>query len=64
MQASEYRKAKDLQEEILGHHQLRAAHQRYTAVDKKIVEYKGHGHAVSKSRIEKLMVRGNLPGFD
>ncbi|KAK6428069.1 Pituitary homeobox 2 [Oleoguttula sp. CCFEE 5521] len=31
---------------ISGDWQLRAAHQRYTGPDKKIVEAKGHGHAV------------------
>ncbi|KAI9845248.1 MAG: hypothetical protein M1837_005004 [Sclerophora amabilis] len=33
---------------IEGHHQIRAAHQRYTGSDKKDVEAKGHGHAVIK----------------
>ncbi|KAJ5884714.1 Scytalone dehydratase and Cyanocinnoline inhibitor [Penicillium taxi] len=34
--------------EIVGHHQIRAAHQRYKDLDSKEVEYRGHGHSKVK----------------
>ncbi|KAL8909512.1 MAG: hypothetical protein Q9207_000192 [Kuettlingeria erythrocarpa] len=42
--ASKWEKVSE--EEAVGYHQLRAAHQRYTASDRRLVENKGHGHAI------------------
>jgi len=41
-------------EEVIGHHQLRAAHQRYTSPDLVTVENKGHGHATIKHIYKKI----------
>lgn len=49
---SKYVKVSD--EEILGYHQLRAAHQRYTGEDRKEIEAKGHGHALIKHIYKKV----------
>ncbi len=40
--------------EVIGHHQLRAANQRYTGLDKQNVENKGHGHAMIKHWYKKI----------
>ena len=50
--ASKWEKISD--EEVIGHHQLRAAHQRYTGPDKQTVENKGHGHATIKHFYRKV----------
>lgn len=50
--ASKWERISD--EEVIGHHQLRAAHQRYTGPDKKTVENKGHGHATIKHFYRKI----------
>ncbi|KZF21406.1 Scytalone dehydratase [Xylona heveae TC161] len=42
------------EDEAIGYHQLRAAHQRYTGPDKKTVEAKGHGHAMIKHNYRKV----------
>ncbi|MCJ1479891.1 hypothetical protein MMC06_000045 [Schaereria dolodes] len=44
--ASKWEKLSD--DDAVGYHQLRAAHQRYTSLDMKTVENKGHGHAMIK----------------
>lgn len=50
--ASKWEKVSD--EEVLGYHQLRAAHQRYTGPDMQTVENKGHGHAMIKHTYKKI----------
>ncbi|MCJ1463673.1 hypothetical protein MMC07_002281 [Pseudocyphellaria aurata] len=50
-------------EEVLGHHQLRAAHQRYTGPDKQTVENKGHGHAMIKHWYRKIDGQWKLAGL-
>lgn len=50
--ASKWEKVND--EFVIGHHQLRAAHQRYTGPDKQTVENKGHGHATIKHWYRKI----------
>ena len=42
------------EDEVHGYHQLRAAHQRYTAADHKTVENKGHGHAMIQHWYKKV----------
>lgn len=50
-------------DEVIGHHQLRAAHQRYTALDLKTVESKGHGHAMIKHYYRKIDGEWKLAGL-
>ncbi|KAI9814064.1 MAG: centractin- actin- protein of the dynactin complex [Pycnora praestabilis] len=50
--ASKFEKISDT--EVIGSHQLRAAHQRYTGPDRKTVENKGHGHAMIKHWYKKI----------
>src|SRR5690348_4693420 len=52
MGASKYERVSDT--EIVGHHQIRAAHQRYTTIDHHEVAAKGHGHAVVKHWYKKI----------
>jgi len=54
---SKWQKVSDI--EAIGHHQVRAAHQRYTSLDRRTVEAKGHGHGMVVHWYEKLMVPGN-----
>lgn len=51
------------EDEVLGHHQLRAAHQRYTGPDKQTVENKGHGHALIKHWYRKVDGQWKLAGL-
>ena len=51
------------EEEVIGHHQLRAAHQRYTGPDKQTVENKGHGHALIKHWYRKVDGEWKLAGL-
>ena len=39
---------------VIGHHQLRAAHQVYTAPDLKEVKLRGHSHATNEHFYEKV----------
>lgn len=48
--------------EILGHHQIRAAHQRYCA-DGETVERRGHGHSYIKHWYAKVDGRWKLSGL-
>ncbi|KAF5987292.1 hypothetical protein FCOIX_995 [Fusarium coicis] len=48
---------------IIGTHQLRAAHQRYTGPDKKTVEAKGHCHAVMQHTYAKIDGEWKLAGL-
>ena len=50
--ASKWQKIND--DFVIGHHQLRAAHQRYTDQGRKTVENKGHGHATIKHFYRKV----------
>lgn len=59
--ASKWAKISD--EEAIGHHQLRAAHQRYTALDRKTVENKGHGHAMVTHFYRKVDGQWKLAGL-
>ena len=59
--ASKWAKISD--DEAVGHHQLRAAHQRYTALDRKTVENKGHGHAMVKHFYRKVDGEWKLAGL-
>jgi scytalone dehydratase len=40
--------------EVIGHHQLRAAHQVYETVDLKTVKLRGHGHATNEHYYRKV----------
>lgn len=40
--------------EVIGHHQLRAAHQVYTDVDLKTVKLHGHSHATNEHYYRKI----------
>ncbi|KAH8670228.1 putative scytalone dehydratase [Tricladium varicosporioides] len=40
--------------EVIGHHQLRAAHQVYTAPDLKVVKLRGHSHATNEHYYRKV----------
>ncbi|GAD99565.1 conidial pigment biosynthesis scytalone dehydratase Arp1 [Paecilomyces variotii No. 5] len=40
--------------EIIGHHQIRAAHQRYTSNHRLVVEERGHGHSYVKHWYKKI----------
>lgn len=59
--ASKFQKVSD--EESIGDHQLRAAHQRYTGSDKKEVEAKGHGHARIRHYYKKIDGEWKLAGL-
>lgn len=51
------------EDKVQGLHQLRAAHQRYTELDKKKVEAKGHGHAVIRHDYQKIDGKWLLAGL-
>ncbi|KAL8715830.1 MAG: hypothetical protein Q9220_000497 [cf. Caloplaca sp. 1 TL-2023] len=51
------------QEEAIGYHQLRAAHQRYTAPDRRLVENKGYGHAMIKHSYRRIDGEWKLSGL-
>ena len=55
--ASKWQKVSE--DEVIGHHQLRAAHQRYTSADLKSVEKKGHGHAIVKHYYRKVYLHAS-----
>ena len=59
--ASKWRKIAD--DYVIGHHQLRAAHQRYTSLDLKVVENKGHGHALVQHHYRKVHGEWKLAGL-
>lgn len=59
--ASKWQKLSE--EEAVGYHQLRAAHQRYTAPDRRRVENKGHGHAMVKHFYRKVDGEWKLQGL-
>ncbi|KAJ4129166.1 Pituitary homeobox 2 [Fusarium equiseti] len=48
---------------VVGSHQLRAAHQRYTGPDKKTVEAKGHCHALMQHTYLKIGGDWKLAGL-
>lgn len=50
--ASKWEKLSEV--EVVGHHQLRAAHQRYTNLNRDVVENKGHGHAMVRLAYRRL----------
>jgi scytalone dehydratase len=50
--ASEWVKVSDT--EIIGHHQLRAAHLRYAAPDHRVEEKRGHSHATNEHYYVKV----------
>jgi len=50
--ASRWERISDTQ--VIGHHQLRAAHQVYTAPDLKTVKLKGHSHATNEHYYTKV----------
>ena len=51
------------EDEAVGYHQLRAAHQRYTAPDRRLVENKGHGHAMVKHFYRRIGGEWKLGGL-
>ncbi|KAL8766421.1 MAG: hypothetical protein Q9209_006797 [Squamulea sp. 1 TL-2023] len=59
--ASKWEKISD--EEAVGYHQLRAAHQRYTAADLMLVENKGHGNAIIKHSYRRIDGEWKLCGL-
>jgi scytalone dehydratase len=50
--ATRWERVSDTQ--VIGHHQLRAAHQVYTAPDLKTVKLKGHSHATNEHYYTKV----------
>jgi scytalone dehydratase len=48
---------------VIGKHQLRAAHQRYTGPDKTSVEAKGHCHALMQHTYVKIEGEWKLAGL-
>jgi len=50
--ASKYERISE--SEVIGHHQIRAAHQRYTGPDRLTVENRGHGHSFIKHWYRKV----------
>ncbi|KAJ9376754.1 hypothetical protein DTO063F5_8656 [Paecilomyces variotii] len=60
MGAAKYERVSET--EIVGHHQIRAAHQRYANLDHTVVEEKGHGHACVKHWYKKIDGRWKLAG--
>jgi scytalone dehydratase len=48
--------------EIMGHHQIRAAHQRYKSHDPTTVEHRGHGHSYVKHLYRKIDGSWKLAG--
>ncbi|MCJ1399070.1 hypothetical protein MMC11_002272 [Xylographa trunciseda] len=52
MGASKYERVSET--EVIGHHQIRAAHQRYTGPDRLTVENRGHGHSFIKHWYRKV----------
>ncbi|CEI38480.1 hypothetical protein FVEN_g11708 [Fusarium venenatum] len=48
---------------VVGKHQLRAAHQRYTGPDKAVVEAKGHCHALMQHTYVKIEGEWKLAGL-
>ncbi len=60
MGANRYEKISD--SEIIGHHQIRAAHQRYKA-DGVTVETRGHGHSFVKHWYRKVKGEWKLSGL-
>lgn len=59
--ASKFERLSDI--EVVGYHQLRAAHQRYKNLDKKEVEAKGHGHAVIRHSFKNIDGKWRLAGL-
>ncbi len=50
--ATEWERVSDA--EVIGHHQLRAAHLRYTGPDMQRVDRRGHGHATNEHFYKKV----------
>ncbi|KAG8665392.1 Pituitary homeobox 2 [Fusarium poae] len=48
---------------VVGKHQLRAAHQRYTGTDKTVVEARGHCHALMQHTYVKIEGEWKLAGL-
>lgn len=59
--ASKFERLSDI--EVVGYHQLRAAHQRYKNLDKEEVEAKGHGHAVIRHSYKNIDGKWRLAGL-
>lgn len=59
--ASKWQKISE--EEAVGYHQLRAAHQRYTGPDRRLVENKGHGYAMIKHFYRRIDGEWKLGGL-
>ena len=59
--ASKYEKVSD--NEVIGHYQIRAAHQRYTGADMLTVENKGHGHSFIRHWYKKIGGTWKLAGL-
>lgn len=58
---SKWQKISD--EEIIGHHQLRTSHQRYSSGDLRTVERKGRGHAMMRHFYRKINGQWKLAGL-
>ena len=59
--ASKWQKVED--DYVIGYHQLRAAHQRYSAADRRIVESRGQSHALIKHFYRKIDGEWKLAGL-
>ena len=59
--ASKWRKISD--DEVVGHHQLRAAHQRRSVDDPRIIESKGSGYAMVRHFYKKINGDWKLAGL-
>jgi scytalone dehydratase len=52
MGAAKYEYVSDT--EVIGYHQIRAAHQRYADLDLATVDHKGHGHSLVRHHYKKI----------
>lgn len=61
MGAARYERTSD--DMVIGHHQIRAAHQRYTDIERLTVENKGHGHSYIKHWYKKVNGEWKMAGL-
>ena len=59
--ASKWHKVSD--DYVIGHHQLRAAHQRFTDADLRVVQNKGCGHSIVQMFYRRLQGEWKLAGM-
>ena len=59
--ASKWEKQSD--DYVIGYHQLRAAHQRYSAADMRTIESEGNGHSLIKMFYRRLQGEWKIAGM-